>query len=556
MKTSKTLKTMKELTFYFLFLSLSFFAKAQNYGDIVKIKHVLTNAHLHSHAINYGHPQSSGQQQVTAFGGADDNDYWVIKPEHGNNNRSGSVRHGDVIRLEHYLTRRNLHSHAGIPSPVTGQQEVTCFGENGNGDSNDNWRIEIDGGGTWAANRRIRLIHINTNHALHSHAGHAHPQWTAGQQEVTGFGGRDDNDWWVLTEIKPRVMTRFDPVKHGYKFANNFTVQTQLAGFNGPTFGGLCGGMVYSALDYFHAGMTIPQQNYMPAEGMPLQSYIWQRQQQSAFPNADKWIEYGINPFGEFNRKFFNWGLELGSGRLGELMSKIDRGEPVPLGLKDCGNDCRCPGGNCPGSHQVLAIGYEMGRYKGDLGANIEDLSIFVYDPNYPGRTMTLRPDVNGAMYLYREEGQAGVHACRWRAYFTDMKYTRANPPAISNLPNELVATFVTGGDDLRGGNDNVHLVLILRSGATLRFDNVNNGRRWVDNSTQSISRPLDQNVRRGDIAGVRVEFTGSGGMGGDNWNLDKLTIRLSGETHPLFHQEGAPLVRFTGDNRSREFRF
>ncbi|MBP6809927.1 MAG: hypothetical protein KA138_00290 [Saprospiraceae bacterium] len=194
---------MKKLTFYFLFLSLSFFAKAENYGDIVKIKHVLTNTHLHSHAIHYGHPQSSGQQQVTAFGGADDNDYWVIKSEHGNNNRSGSVRHGDVIRLEHYLTRRNLHSHAGIPSPVTGQQEVTCFGENGNGDSNDNWRIEIDGGDTWAANRRIRLIHINTNHALHSHAGHAHPQWTAGQQEVTGFGGRDDNDWWVLTEIKP-----------------------------------------------------------------------------------------------------------------------------------------------------------------------------------------------------------------------------------------------------------------------------------------------------------------------------------------------------------------
>ncbi|MBP6809926.1 MAG: membrane dipeptidase [Saprospiraceae bacterium] len=193
---------MKKLTFYFLFLSLSFFAKAQNYGDIVKIKHVLTNTHLHSHAIHYGHPQSSGQQQVTAFGGADDNDYWVIKSEHGNNNRSGSVRHGDVIRLEHYLTRRNLHSHAGIPSPVTGQQEVTCFGENGNGDSNDNWRIEIDGGDTWAANRRIRLIHINTNHALHSHAGHAHPQWTAGQQEVTGFGGRDDNDWWVLTELR------------------------------------------------------------------------------------------------------------------------------------------------------------------------------------------------------------------------------------------------------------------------------------------------------------------------------------------------------------------
>ena len=352
-----------------------------------------------------------------------------------------------------------------------------------------------------------------------------------------------------------RVMTRFNPSVHGFKFVNNFTVQTQIAGFNGPTFSGLCGGMVYSALDYFHAGMTIPQQNYMPAEGMPLQSYIWRRQQQSALPNADKWIEYGFNPFGNRNREFFNWGLQLGSGRLGELMSKIDRGEPVPLGLQSCGNDCRCPNGNCPGSHQVLAIGYEMGRYRGDLGANIEDLSIFVYDPNYPNRTMTLRPDVNGAMYLYREESQLN-NTCRWRAYFTDMRYTRTTPPTISNLPNELVARFVTGGDDLRGGNDNVNLVLLLRSGTPLRFDNVNERRRWVDNSTQNISKPLPSNLRRGDIVGVRIEFTGSGGMGGDNWNLDKLTITLRNETLPIFNQEGHPLVRFTGDNRAREFRF
>ncbi|MBV6429016.1 MAG: hypothetical protein KIPDCIKN_03553 [Haliscomenobacter sp.] len=193
---------MKNLVLVLLLLSLGFLLKAQNYGDIVKIKHVLTNTHLHSHAINYGHPNSSGQQQVTAFGGADDNDYWVIKAGHGMNSRSGSINHGDVIRLEHYLTRRNLHSHAGIPSPVSGQQEVTCFGDNGNGDSNDNWRIEIEGGGAWSSNQRVRLIHVNTNHALHSHAGWSHPDWTAGQQEVTGFGGRDDNDWWLLTEVK------------------------------------------------------------------------------------------------------------------------------------------------------------------------------------------------------------------------------------------------------------------------------------------------------------------------------------------------------------------
>lgn len=185
------------------------FLNAQKYGDIVKIKHVLTNTHLHSHAINYGHPQSSGQQQITAFGSSDDNDLWVIKPEHGNDSRRGIVHHGDVIRLEHYLTHRNLHSHAGIPSPVTSQQEVTGFGNNGMGDTNDNWRIETQNGGNWALNQRIRLIHVNTNYALHSHAGFYHPDWTANQQEVTCFGGRDDNDLWMLTEVRTTCPIAF-----------------------------------------------------------------------------------------------------------------------------------------------------------------------------------------------------------------------------------------------------------------------------------------------------------------------------------------------------------
>jgi hypothetical protein len=179
--------------------------QAARYGDTVKVGHVMTGRTLHSHAHNYGHPGTSGQQQVTAFEGADDNDLWRIKGPHGQPEgyRQGQpVRHGEVVRLEHVLTRRNLHSHAGIPSPCTGQQEVTCFGSNGIGDGNDNWRVEIDGGGAWAAGGRLRLVHVPTNQALHSHLGWSHPQWTMGQQEVTGFGGRDGNDWWLLLEIR------------------------------------------------------------------------------------------------------------------------------------------------------------------------------------------------------------------------------------------------------------------------------------------------------------------------------------------------------------------
>lgn len=173
---------------------------AVRYGATIKLLHHATASALHSHLYNYTHSGSSLQQQVTGFAGGDDNDLWIVKGPHGQpeNYRAGQVvRGGDIVRLEHVPTRRNLHSHSGHPSPVTRQQEVTCFGENGLGDDNDNWRVEIEGEDVWHGGNRLRLIHVNTNHALHSHSVRY-----VQQQEVTGFGSRDDNDWWTLLEVR------------------------------------------------------------------------------------------------------------------------------------------------------------------------------------------------------------------------------------------------------------------------------------------------------------------------------------------------------------------
>jgi C1A family cysteine protease len=177
------------------------------YGATLKLRHASTGCSLHSHPVNYGHPASSGQQQVTCFAGADDNDLWRIKGPDGQppNYRSGEpIQHGDVVRLEHVVTRRNLHSHTGFPSPVTGQQEITGFGDSGIGDGNDDWRVEVDGGGRWDAGKTVRLIHVPTDVALHSHSGWSHPVWTMGQQEVTGYAGRDYNDLWFASDFRPR----------------------------------------------------------------------------------------------------------------------------------------------------------------------------------------------------------------------------------------------------------------------------------------------------------------------------------------------------------------
>ena len=53
-------------------------------------------------------------------------------------------------------------------------------------------------------------------------------------------------------------MTRFDPAKHGFNFVNRFT-NDFIREFDVRT-SGLCGGMVYSALDYYIANKGIPKQ--------------------------------------------------------------------------------------------------------------------------------------------------------------------------------------------------------------------------------------------------------------------------------------------------------
>jgi hypothetical protein len=211
--------------------------------------------------------------------------------------------------------------------------------------------------------------------------------------------------------------TNFDATQHGFKFINYFITEP----VRGIRFGGLCGGMAYAALDYFYTGTPIPQQNTQPAAGSPLFNYIYNRQVTSIIQNLDKWIELGFNPFGWRTNEFFNWGLQgFNGGRLQELREQIDAGRPVPLGLFKAGN-----GGLRP-HHQVVAVGYDLGRYTGDLGNFKEDLKILIYDPNHPGQVVTLVPSVADHSYHYLEYPTE-----TWMTYFVDRKYQVNTPPRL-----------------------------------------------------------------------------------------------------------------------------
>lgn len=231
--------------------------------------------------------------------------------------------------------------------------------------------------------------------------------------------------------------------------------------------------------------------------------------------------------------------MEVG---LEELRREIDSGRPVPLGL------FRPGGGGAGPHHQVLAIGYEMGRYRGDLGPHQEDLGIFVYDSNAPRQIRTLKPHPSENLYRYAEDA-----SCAWMTYFVDRNYRSARPVSIEELGStdgmlrELLLEIGTGGDDLRGGNDNVHATVAFRGRPVITVGNINKGARWIGNFTQTVAIRIDPPVPVDDVESVTLKTSFGGGIGGDNWNVDSLRI-LAG-SRQLYAARGTPLVRFDGNN-------
>lgn len=186
-------------------------------GLAVRIQHMETKLFLHSHAINYSHPGTSGQQEITCFGGHDDGNWWIIK-----NERGGPICNGDVVMLTHYHTEKNLHSHKH-KSPVTGQQEVTGFGEKGKGDANDHWIIEFQNPQNQLCMDQIfKLRHKLEGGNLHSHRENL--KNGSKQQEVTAFHGSDNNDYWLVDMDNEQISMMFSQKYPENKFIQHNTV--------------------------------------------------------------------------------------------------------------------------------------------------------------------------------------------------------------------------------------------------------------------------------------------------------------------------------------------
>lgn len=467
-------------------------------GHRIKLRHFASGNTLHSHNINYTHPGTSGQQQVTCYQNLDANDFWVVKMEmvdEFENHFDGKIiQHGDIIRLEHFMTGRNLHSHNGIQSPVTHQQEVTCFGVDGIGDGNDSWRIEIENGGNWELGKKVKFVHVPTGFRLHSHAGVSSINFTAGQQEVTAYNQPDNNDWWVVFEKgyegfpvinkTGKHISGFRPTTRAFKFGNNFP-DTPLFNIPAPpvppplpplppvpynTAGnGVCGGMVYAVRDYFENGLLVPSSNTWPATGSAVFNYIRDRLIESFnIPTLgfNRYYEF-MDPTRPANEPVHVGPISVGKHCKGwmilneewpKIKQDIDTGHLCCLGLVllISGNPA-----DIGHNHQVIAYGYEQ------FG---NDIFIKVYDPNEPmddsvrlsfnngnpNSDFTINYTRCGGKQLTNINGSVKVFG------FFKSEYHRTGPPAQTVATSHFVHFKTSAGNFLVAENG---------GGSTLKAD-------------------------------------------------------------------------------------
>lgn len=178
-------------------------------------------------------------------------------------------------------------------------------------------------------------------------------------------------------------VPEFRPSVNGFPFPNCFPCDRPFFLFDTPlgpvqfadATRGLCGGMIFTAIDLFEAGVrSLPSestdglfrhfcQRLFTSWGMPFTwvKYLdWQRR-----PDGSKFVS-GVR----VRRGVSSLMIETEWPKVRE---RLDAGKLVPLGLvKQTGWSVRKLGLN----HQVLAYGYDL---QGD------DLTVHIYDPNYPG---------------------------------------------------------------------------------------------------------------------------------------------------------------------------
>lgn len=264
-------------------------------------------------------------------------------------------------------------------------------------------------------------FHTNTSHSHHSF-------WLS----------RRGNDSHVHFYFRPAgtVATDFTVAHDGFKFPNKFADDW----YRIPQFkdtildkkwqtakAGLCGGMVFAALDYFHAGWEIPQDTTAPrGDKHPLWLYLVARLIDSFDPGLIATMYGLMNPAFPDGDETVLTDLTLGAsrGRAGVMAhdhwplirADIDAGRPSPVAVITVKS---LNPGDLGLNHQVLAYKYE---------AHGHNIVLHLYDPNLPGKMPTMRFSVGETSRRIVVEHDLGVGGRPVYA-FLRMNWTPRVPP-------------------------------------------------------------------------------------------------------------------------------
>lgn len=103
-------------------------------------------------------------------------------------------------------------------------------------------------------------------------------------------------------------------------------------------------------------------------------------------------------------------------------------------------------------------------------------------------------------------------------------------------LINNIVLTFATGTDDLRGVNDNIKITVSFADGTSATYDNVNKSARLAPNSTFQTTLPLGRNVAPAMLKSITI-YKINGGNPVDTWNMNsfKAYASIQGSNWEIF---------------------
>jgi hypothetical protein len=224
----------------------------------------------------------------------------------------------------------------------------------------------------------------------------------------------------------------FLPSRDGFAFTNAWppspavTVRTPVGRVGvGNSAAGLCGGMVFAALDYWHAGVPPPVER--PGPGSPLHRYVVRRLIASWDIPAGVARYYQWMNLPDGDRAVLAHGRRVGTQRgvswrtlaaaWPRIRARLDAGHPAALGVVTVAsaNPARLRH-----NHQVLAFGYTR------AGSQV---TLRVYDPNSgPDDRVGIRFDVSSPTRATLFEHNLNLG---WpvRGFF-GVRYAPATPPA------------------------------------------------------------------------------------------------------------------------------